>query len=450
MLYKPGANTFSIPVIQSVSSAPAYTNPELRRHPTLMKHLISNNNGPPRLFPQTTIKRERNLNDSDNPPDLSMDADADCSEEFVVKVEPILDLLSTNIDENEEPLVHDGNYNVGQYTTYNGVAKKEAISKNLSHKRHINEATASTTGILHQTLNERPPTNSGCGSFQCNYCGKRFGNARSLLGHKGKVHRKNKAAGPGKVGGEAQGSPNKKSRKLKKKYKKRPVFKSSVKNAHRFGLGGKASSQTLTCVYCDKVFTSFNIYRTHLVSLHTLQEYSSRLPRGTTQDELSEVIKAAIADHKPIPPTPQSKKYNYGCPFCINEYPHPSHLRLHVIRCHFDKLADRVSNQFYRQLPPAALTNGDNITSDNADDVDDGDDEGDVGGKEGEEHMMTDQNREVFHFLYDGDGKVSAETEAADEGNEEEEEEEVDPNSLFPATGEENQAIISEADPLLT
>lgn len=197
--------------------------------------------------------------------------------------------------------------------------------------------------------------------YPCSECNEIFDMAAHLLKHQQAVHSTVKKAGLTMTGKRKRVrckfclklfmSKPRLMVHMKGHYRRGETSANAVKQASttkdkkgvngiRHGRGKQTQSTgSDRCQYCDKWFSSKQVYITHLRAIHSLEMYRHKLPEGTTENQLKSAIWSAFLEHVKYP---HDSKKQYGCPYCDTRYPHPSHLRLHIIKKHFDKLIEKI------------------------------------------------------------------------------------------------------------
>lgn len=307
--------------------------------------------------------------------------EGECSENFVVKVEPSTiiqddsqDVISNFHNENEDDIgdiEHDFNeLESAAISNFDG----RLIGHFLGKTEDIKDNWVSTEKISKRlTKSSSPAAKEGEDYFSCNLCDKSFSSAFSLGGHM-HVHKNRLKSGhaqskksPAKIDeGTVKGTSTKK-RITKRKIrcticKKIFISKESLAtHARRFHSHGSKNSTKkakdpgpeietkLKCEICGKQFLQHTVHRTHMLSIHSRHVFSKYLPSGTTDEQLEAAIQGVVAQHREILDPNKKKSHCYGCQFCTQVHPHPSHLRLHLLRTHFDKVVLMLQSLFSEQ-----------------------------------------------------------------------------------------------------
>ncbi len=306
----------------------------------------------------------------------------ECSENFVVKLEPSTiiqddsqDVLSNFHDENEDDngdIEHDFTEleNAAAISDFDGrlighfLGKTEDVKDSwISNEKKISKRSTTTSSS--------PAAKEGEDYFSCNLCNKSFSSAFSLGGHM-HVHKNRLKSGQGQSKKSpvkisqvtVEGTTSTKKRITKRKIrcticKKIFISKESLATHVRRYHSASAKSRDvkvkgtgpeiemkLKCEICGKQFLQHTVHRTHMLSIHSRHVFSKYLPSGTTDEQLETAIQGVVAQHREILDPNKKKSHCYGCQFCQQVHPHPSHLRLHLLRTHFDKVVLMLQSLF--------------------------------------------------------------------------------------------------------
>lgn len=290
----------------------------------------------------------------------------ECSENFVVKVEPSTiiqddseEVISNFHNENEDDngdIEHEFNEldNSSAISNYDG----RLIGHFLGKTEDAKESWVPNEKTSKRSKSSSPAAKEGEDYFSCHLCNKSFSSAFSLGGHM-HVHKNRVKSGPSKKSPvKVSKSPVKpvtasKKRITKKKFKC-PTCKKILMSKENLAthlqryhsVRGPEIEMKLKCEICGKKFFQHTVHRTHMLSIHSRHVFSKYLPSGTTDEQLETAIQGVVAQHREILDPSKKKSHCYGCQFCRQVHPHPSHLRLHLLRTHFDKVVLMLQSLF--------------------------------------------------------------------------------------------------------
>ncbi|CAL8139680.1 unnamed protein product [Orchesella dallaii] len=173
-------------------------------------------------------------------------------------------------------------------------------------------------------------------SHSCRVCGKCFPTANGLWGH-WQVHTR----GSKEISNHS-GVGLFKTDKQRKKLKKCETCGKVVSNIQRHMKSHLHEREgPNVCSYCQREFSSYQHYRLHLVSVHTMEAFQKYLPPGSTEVSVQEVIKSILDTAKQIFKTDadgRSGIFTMVCPYCSKTAEKQNNLRTHVLHTHFDKV----------------------------------------------------------------------------------------------------------------